>query len=265
MTTPPSDRTRVRRRPMRQPTILGLAALLAASCAATVTDSQKEAMVILERAETLLGGPEKLAAIVTLQVTAACSGPRGPYQTTIASRSNGDLYFRQVFPRWGERRGGLVGDQYWRQELHGEVETIDRRLAMVMRFHDFHRLIINMDHRFSRLEAAEKEAFFGVEAQKVEMLDELGQPAAAYFSESIGLPLGFAITDPERPDSAFITVRLGKWQQVGDVILFKQAILDEGDYTFQFNYIDIRLNPDIDSLLVIPGSEPDHPDTTAEG
>ena len=62
-----------------------------------------------------------------------------------------------------------MGDQYWRQELHGEVETIDRRLAMVMRFHDFHRLVINMDRRFSQLEAAEKETFFGVEAQKVEI------------------------------------------------------------------------------------------------
>ena len=242
--------------------ILGLLALLAAGCAQGLTDPQKEAVVILERALTLLGGAEKLAAIETLQVTATCMGPRGPYQTHIASRSNGDLYFRQVFPKWGERKGGLVGDQYWRQELHGEVETIDHRLAMVMRFHDFHRLVINMERRFSRLEAAENETFFGVEAQKVEMRDELGQPAAAYFSASIGLPLGFAITDPDRPDSAFITVRLGKWQQVGDVILFKQAILDEGDYTFQFNYVDIRLNPDIDSLLVIPGSEPDLPDTT---
>ena len=248
---------------MRRSLVLGMGFLLAAGCARALTDSQKEAVVILARAHALLGGAEKLAAIETLQVTAACSGPRGPYQTHIASRSNGDLYFSQVFPKWGERKGGLVGDQYWRQELHGEVETIDRRLAMVMRFHDFHRLVINMDRRFSQLEAAEKETFFGVEAQKVEMRDELGQPAAAYFSASIGLPLGFAITDPERPDSAFITVRLGKWQQVGDVILFKQVILDEGDYTFQFNYIDIRLNPDIDSLLVIPGREADQPDTTA--
>lgn len=230
-----------------------LCAILSVSaCWRGLSDTEQEARDILDRAYEVMGGKEKLAEIATLQIHAACVGPRGPYETTIASRDNGDLYFRQVFPIWGERSGGIHGGHYWRREMGSPVETISRSQALAIRFRDFHRLIINMDTRFSDHNAVGPETFFGVNAVKVEMVDVLDLPAFGYFSQATGLPLGLEITDPVRPDSSLLQLRFGNWKRLSGVVLFTQAIFQEGEYSFQFNYWDIKVNGDIDSLLAPP-------------
>ena len=248
--------------PLNRATLLLPLLLATVGCAGELSDPEKQAIAILGRAHDLMGGQALIDSIHTLQVTAASTDPRGPFVTHIASRANGDLTIRQVYPKWGQRRGGMIGNRYWRQEPGGEIEPLNWQLAYNMRLLDFHRLVINMVQRFSRLKAEEESVeFFGVPSLKVVMRDGRGLPAAAYFSKSIGLPLGIEFADAADPDSEPLVVKFGIWQNVGNVILFKQAILQENDYTYQYNYTDIRINGNIDALLIHPDSVWAPPDT----
>ncbi|MCH8328718.1 MAG: hypothetical protein IID15_09405, partial [Candidatus Marinimicrobia bacterium] len=241
------------RQPLIHAALLMPLLLWTLGCAGKLSDPEKQAIAILARAHDLMGGQALIDSIHTLQVTAASTDPRGPFVTHIASRANGDLTIRQVYPKWGQRTGGIIGNRYWRQEIGGEILSLDWQRAYNLLLLDFHRLVINMDQRFSRIKAEEEVVeFFGVPSLKIVMRDGRGLPAAAYFSKSIGLPLGIEFADAADPKGPPLVVKFGIWQNVGDVILFKQAILEENDYTYQYNYTDIRINGNIDALLIHP-------------
>ena len=194
----------------------------------------------LAQMELALGGRDAIAALRSLSVSAACSGPDGAFETEVDS-------FRSRWVRFRQARGGREmtiwsGPEHtWAIDPDGQVVEHDSGIRDFVRAHEFHALVLEMATRFSGHRLRESVTIRGETCTSLVMEDEVGQPASVCISETTHLPVRLEMN----PGRAAGPVRIffEDWEERDGIQLFRGFDLTEGpDRTFRYDYRSIRPN-----------------------
>lgn len=194
---------------------------------------------LFEAAQLAMGSLDALANIRSISAIAACQGPKSDYETRIISDRHGNLSFQQFFPDH-KNIAGIVNGRGWQIGDDGRPESIDASETAVLRGHEFPLIAIDLRKRFHDFKTVGSAKFEGQPAIQVDMTDELGHPAAAYFSPSSHLLEGLSVTSAR--SGGPITVRFDSWKLVGDVNLVSHVTIRAGSDTFVFDFKSLILN-----------------------
>jgi len=204
---------------------------------------------VFDRAQLAMGSVHALANIRSISAIATCHGPKGDYETRIISSRHGNLSFQQFFPDH-KNIAGIVNGRGWQIGDDGRPESIDASETAVLRGHEFPLIAMDLRKRFHDFKTVGRAKFEGQPAIQVDMTDELGHPAAAYFSPSSHLLEGLSVTSAR--SGGPITVRFDSWKLVGDVNLVSHVTIRAGSDTFVFDFKSLILNAADDKEFEIP-------------
>lgn len=204
---------------------------------------------IFNAAEDAMGSKDALAHIRSISAIAACHGPKGDYETRIVSDRDGNLSFQQFFPDH-KNIAGILNGRGWQLADHGRAEWIDTSETAVLRGHEFPMMAIDLGKRFHDFKTVGTTEFEGQRAIQVAMTDDLGHPAAAYFSPSSHLLEGLTVTNARTGGP--ITIRFNSWKSVGDVKIVSHVTIRAGSETYVFDFKNLNLNADDAKTFEIP-------------
>jgi hypothetical protein len=206
---------------------------------------------VFDAAQLAMGSVEALANIRSISAIAACHGPKSDYETRIISDRHGNLSFQQFFPDH-KNIAGILNGRGWQIGEDGRPESIDASETAVLRGHEFPMIAIDPRNRFHDFKTVGTTKFEGQPAIQVDMTDELGHPAAAYFSPSSHLLEGLNVTNAR--SGGPITIRFDSWKSVGDVALVNHVTIRAGSDTFVFDFKSLILNAADEKEFEIPKS-----------
>jgi len=206
---------------------------------------------VFDAAQRAMGGVDALANIRSISAIAACHGPRSDYETRIISDRHGNLSFQQFFPDH-KNIAGILNGRGWQIGDDGRAEWIDAPETAVLRGHEFPMIAIDLRKRFHDFKTVGSTKFEGQSAIQVDMTDELGHPAAAYFSPSSHLLEGLSVTNAR--SGSPITVRFDSWKLVGEVTLVDHVTIRASSDTFVFDFKSLILNAADEKEFEIPKS-----------
>jgi hypothetical protein len=204
---------------------------------------------VFEAAQLAMGSLAALDSIRSISAIAACQGPKSDYETRIISDRHGNLSFQQFFPDH-KNIAGIVNGRGWQIGDDGRPASIDASETAVLRGHEFPLIAIDLRKRFHDFKTVGSAKFEGQPAIQVDMTDELGHPAAAYFSPSSHLLEGLSVTSAR--SGGPITVRFDSWKLVGDVNLVSHVTIRAGSDTFVFDFKSLILNAADEKEFEIP-------------
>ena len=204
---------------------------------------------VFEAAQLAMGSLDALDGIRSISAIARCQGPKSDYETRIISDRHGNLSFQQFFPDH-KNIAGIVNGRGWQIGDDGRPESIDASETAVLHGHEFPLIAIDLRKRFHDFKTVGSAKFEGQPAIQVDMTDELGHPAAAYFSPSSHLLEGLSVTSAR--SGGPITVRFDSWKLVGDVNLVSHVTIRAGSDTFVFDFKSLILNAADEKEFEIP-------------
>jgi hypothetical protein len=206
---------------------------------------------VFDAAQFAMGSVEALANIRSISAIAACHSPKSDYETRIVSDRHGNLSFQQFFPDH-KNIAGILNGRGWQIGDDSRPESIDASETAVLRGHEFPIIAIDLRNRFHDFKTVGSAKFEGQSAIRVDMIDELGHPAAAYFSPSSHLPEGLSVTNAR--SGGYTTIRFDSWKLVGDVTLVNHVTIRAGSDTFVFDFKSLILNAAEEKEFEIPKS-----------
>jgi hypothetical protein len=204
---------------------------------------------VFDAAQLAMGSVHALANIRSISAIATCHGPKSDYETRMISDRHGNLSFQQFFPDH-KNIAGIVNGRGWQIGDDGRPESIDASETAVLRGHEFPLIAIDLRKRFHDFKTVGSTKFEGQPAIQVDMTDELGHPAAAYFSPSSHLLEGLSLTSARSRGP--ITVRFDSWKLVGEVSLVNHVTIRAGSDTFVFDFKSLILNAADEKEFEIP-------------
>jgi hypothetical protein len=149
------------------------------------------------------------------------------------------LSFQQFFPDH-KNIAGILDGRGWQIGDDGRPESIDASEIIVLRGHEFPLIAIEIRKRFHDFKTVGSAQFGGQPTTQMDMTDELGHPASAYFSPSSHLLRGLSVTSAR--SGGPITVRFDSWKLVGEVSLVNHVTIQAGSDTFVFDFKSLFLN-----------------------
>jgi len=204
---------------------------------------------IFDAAERAMGGAAALADIHSISAIAACHGPKGDYETRIISDRDGNLSFQQFFPDH-KNIAGILNGRGWQLADDGRSESIDEVETSVLRGHEFPMIAIDLRKRFHDFKTLGVLEFEGQQAMKVAMIDELGNPAAAYFSLDSHLLEGLTVTNARSGDP--LTILFDSWKLIAEVKIVSHVTIRADSETYTFDFKSLDLNAADHKILEIP-------------
>lgn len=214
------------------------AGFLAVSIAAAAPGASSARPTLATVAEAI--GPEGARrAIASLSARADGDGPRGPFTSEIVSLAASDVAFRL-------RRGGsatelllLDGAPYSRESAAAPFAPGDAALAGFIRGHELHRILLDLDRRFS---AAARPVAAGCLA----LVDEAKLDATLCPAAGTGLPGTLERALPAESGGGTIRLEFDDWREVLGVRLpFAAAFVRAGErHTYRYTEVlPFRLAP----------------------
>jgi hypothetical protein len=204
---------------------------------------------VLDAAEAAMGTEDARASVRSISAIAECHGPKGDYETRVTSDRNGNLSFQQFFSDHKNIEGILDG-RGWQLDEHGLAESIDAIEVSVLRGHEFPMMALDLRRRFHDFRSIGRAPFEGQATIEIEMTDDLGHPASAYFSLTSHLPVGIISTNSRTGKP--VTTRFDTWSLVGEVNLVSHVtILYDGE-TWVFDFKTLHLNTANNNVFEIP-------------
>lgn len=202
------------------------------------------AMAILRGSRRALGGAAAVRAVSTLKAEADVVGPTRDFVTVVWSGRDGRARM--------EQSQGFVGGVHpsgdWRIDGEsGAGTSLDAEALAYVRGHELHAAVLFPESRYRDPRPAGKADFAGQPASVIRFTDGRGEPVLGYYSARDTLPLGFRVTYTD-PD---VVVTLGDWETRGPVRVFTGATFRQGDETYEYSYVDVRLGGVPDSIFVI--------------
>jgi hypothetical protein len=196
-----------------------------------------------------MGTPVARARIVSISSMAACHGPKGDYETQMVSDRRGDLSFRQ-FLTDHKNVAGILDGRGWQLGPDDRAEWIDEAETSVLRNHEFPLVALDLRKRFHDFSAPATAEFEGQSAARIEMIDERGHPASAYFSVASHLPLAIVGTNPR--SGGTVTTRFDAWRTVADVRLVSHVTILIGSEKWVFDFKSLQINAAGDEAFQVP-------------
>ena len=204
--------------------------------------SQSKEDAILEKHVKSLGEIESVNCIIA---KAACEGPDGKYSTlTESTMSQPYLFFEQEY---ADKSPLMVlvqnyGEGYGLDSAYDNAGHISTAMIGVVKAHEFHKLIIELEDRYSDFQYSQDTTYFELESVELLATDPLGFPVKFYFDKSKGRINGFTMRNPYKK-SELIQVYFSEWYENEGVNIFdKVEILQGSKARYEFNYETVVFN-----------------------
>ena len=202
-----------------------------------VGDGSPTGEELVAAAVRAMGGAGAVAALDSLDVSAECEGPEGPYTSGVQWRRGGATTWR----RSGEAGQSVfiaLGERAWRldPEAEGGRAELPEGFAAMVHGHAFHPTVLELDRRFRDHRAAGTGAGGCL---RVEMRDGEGRPASVCLDAETMLPRVFTFTPAA---GEMIELRLASWRRIGELLYFNAFDLRQGESRYRWVYSTIRPN-----------------------
>jgi hypothetical protein len=198
------------------------------------------AQVWMTRMEEALGGKTAIAGLTSLNVSASCSGPGGPFETEVASFRSDWVWFRQTH---GDETTEIWSgpERTWSIGESGVIEDLGPDVRFFVRAHEFHFVILELASRFSGHRIGPPATIRGHACTTLLMEDEMGQNASICLSNATHLPVMLEM-NPEGAAGA-VRIYFEDWETKVGIRFFRGFDLTEGsDRTFRYDYQSIEPN-----------------------
>lgn len=186
-----------------------------------------------------------LNSIENITTSATCEGPEGTYTTRTSSSFTSDyLLFQQDYKYKNHPFYAVI---YTKEEGYGLDSTLSRQGAIskpviaVLKAHEFHELVMQVDERYFQLQLENDTSIFGVDCKQITAVDHLDYPVRLFFNDRTRLMEGFSQINPYKKGE-IISVHFKNWQEIAGKTLFDQVIILQGNQAYQFNYNRIKIN-----------------------
>lgn len=189
-----------------------------------------------------IGATETVRSLVT---QADCYGPDGKYTTLTESNFNADyLFFEQVY----EYRNSFCAlireydEGFGLDSTYKNAGALSEAVIGVLKAHEFHELMLQVDHRFTELEQKNDTLFFGVDCIRIKAYDPLSLTSSLFFNKQTQRMEGFTQVNPYEKDE-LIQVHFEDWYEQDGLWLFdKLTILQGSKATYKFDYNLVEIN-----------------------
>jgi hypothetical protein len=210
-----------------------------------------EAASIYRAAARAMGGEEAVAAVVSLDTTASCIGPTGRRWTThVVSARDGRFLFEQIHEDGSRSAGGFDGKEAWQCEpVNGSCSLLDASSRSDMQGHEFHMIALAPDSRFKGPATTGEGEFEGLPSRLVRLRDALGATVEIAYDRETGLPLGLHLVNHSGRGEPSIVVVFERWERMGALLLFRRAVIRQGDATFLFDFETLQINSAPDNVF----------------
>ncbi len=211
-----------------------------------------EAAELLQHSIGAMGGAEAISAVQSLGARAACTGPGGVFTTEVLSLKPDRTLMRQSSPG-GVTELYVAGELGWSKDpASGETKPLSRAMRDVVRGHEFHLLLLDLDERFTDHRATGRTEADGRACLEVLMLDGYGLEAAACFDEKTHLPIALAYLPPPGTGTELIRITVEGWRRIDGVSYLAGFTLRQGEEVFTYRYEEIRPNSVEAELFEVP-------------
>ena len=169
---------------------------------------------------------------------AACTGPTDPFETLVLSgRSTGRM--EQL-----SSDGHLIlqhGDQgswMFKPETEELSEGLEEGIVAFVIGHEFHRIALRPEDRFTKPTLKEITEYRGQEAFEMVFKDPLEREIFIYYSFDNYLPLGFKY--PSHVEGQMIDSHFLNWTEINGIPVFQKAVIDENGNLWEYEFNEIN-------------------------
>jgi hypothetical protein len=215
---------------------------LVALGAADAQAPDKAAESILRAASRAIGSEALVAGVRTIETEAACQGPRGSYETHVASARDGRAVFEQRYPDGRDERAILTAET--------PADSLERTM---IRGHEIHMLVLAPAVVLGPPSHAVDTTFRGQPAIGVVFPDGLGAFVTAFFARRDTMPLGFELPDHLHPGAPPIALTFDAWARTDGLRLPVRAVYHQGGDEYRFRFTSVRLNATLATVFT-PGA-----------
>lgn len=181
---------------------------------------------------------EKLVSLVSL---ADCVSPNGKYTTETHTASGGYSYFKQVYSYKPKPFEAVIQNKDYGYILSDSLMALDKETISMIRSHEFHNIILEVDKRFHDFEKPEKpDSSFG-KTYRINAKDELGNACSLFFDSALHLLNALDIKNPVNKNE-IIKMKFSNWRKVQELLLPYHVEIDQVGKIYTFNYTSIVFN-----------------------
>ncbi|MBK6265239.1 nuclear transport factor 2 family protein [Marivirga sp. S37H4] len=212
--------------------------------------AQENALVVLEKYYSAIGGQNNISKIDNIYSFADCSGPNGKYQTEVFSAKGFKTFFRQIRENRPDYIGIVNGKIYWTKGA--DVAISDKNTASMWRSHELQWLATHLTERFREYKFEGIEEFAGKQAIKLSVVDELSKTAYLYFDSNSYLFQGFTISNPVSKNPELIQMVINTWEKVDKLMLPTNVTFRDKNGEYILNFHTIKINQTDPRVFDIP-------------
>lgn len=203
-------------------------------------DQSPETQRLIDEHYQAVGDPSFIQNIIT---RADCVSPDGKYQTeTQSSTKDNYLLFLQRYDFKPNPLYALILDWHKGQGLDTALVpqgALSNAVIAVLKAHEFHEMMLQVDSRFGQMTLLEDTTFFGQKCSQVITSDQLGLPVRVFFDKTTHLMAGFSEVNPYKKGEV-IRVHFDDWVEQDGIKIFKKLQITQGkanDYTFDYKQV----------------------------
>lgn len=196
---------------------------------------------LVKQAIVTIGGREAFDQITSMSLKGNMSAQMLTLAIEIHTAQNGRYIYKQSTSKGGVRTIGSDGTVGWRinpnttqYELLDKADQIEN-----MRQANIHKILLQVEDRFSSIETISREDFGGKNAYKVKLTTDAGKVEFMFFDTRNQMLLGVEIVD-EQNQSFFM--QFEDWETFGDVKLFRKMLLSRGGLVLETQFTEITIN-----------------------
>lgn len=207
---------------------------------------------IIRKHHRAVGKTKKINNLITY---ANCQGPEGNYTTYTSSSFTDDyVLFKQDYEY---RNNPFYAVIYQKDTGYGLDTALSSQgplsdpVIAVLKAHEFHELMMQVDLRYSGMELIGDTIFFDQPCAQIRASDHLGLPVRLYFNKKTNLLEGMSQSNPYKRGE-IISVHFFDWEKVDGLKVFKKLEIQQGKvdrYLFEFENIEWNVS-DFNKLSV---------------
>lgn len=225
---------------------LRLASILAMTVYSTAlfaqSSSTESAREILAANLMAVGGKEGIANIGTLTATAAVSGPRGDFTTTVTSSTNGDVRATWHYPDKVVDMGISRGHIWYTDPETKKVQDAPENYEFFIRGHEFHFDALFIAKRYRGFVVTKDVPFRSCTCTSIRMTDKMHNTALVYFDPETHRVRGFRKFRTDGDKEVTMDFVYDDWKPVDGIELPWKVTIYDGDDVYTYKFLKISIN-----------------------
>jgi len=232
-----------------QPAILGkiryqrvrgclLLSLFLYSCS---NEKRQTAEQIIQTSLNAVGKKDDREKVQNLVSLADCISPNGKYTTEIHTSQGDYSYFKQVYSYKTAAFEALIENKASGYVLGDSLIPLSKEALNTIRRHEFHNLILEVDHRFHDFGKPENIEMDGMKTYRLNTKDELNNECSLFFEIKTGLLSALHFQNPSDAKE-IIKTKFSDWKNVKDILLPHHVDIDQSGKKYMFHFTKVIIN-----------------------